>query len=141
MSGSSFLGSGWSFPPTFEPGGFTLGMTHGAENIAQSIDLILQTPVFSRSLQPDFGANLSSFLFRALDTSLQEEIIQEVKSSLLNHEPRIKVESVEVQSLGTDDNTLLLTISYVIKHTNTRHNHVFPFSILEGTHLKTQYRV
>lgn len=43
MSDSSFLGSGWSFPPTFEIGNYQLNMTHKEHNINQSIDLILQT--------------------------------------------------------------------------------------------------
>lgn len=138
MGDSSFLGCGWAFPPTFELGGYCVALSQGEHNIQQSIDIILQTPLFSRSLQPEFGTNLQSFIFSTLDAGLQEEIIQEVKTALLNHEPRISVESVSVGAV--DIGRLEVVIGYLIKETNSRHNHVYPFNILEGTHLAAEYR-
>lgn len=140
MNESSFFGSGWAFPPAFELGDFKMVLSHGQNNIQQSIDIILQTPLLSRSLQPDFGSNLHNFLFRVVDAGVQEEIVDAVKNALLNHEPRIAVESVKVQRVAPTDATLLINIFYIVKESNSRHNHVYPFSILEGTHLAVQSR-
>jgi len=137
----TFLGTGWSFPPSFEQANYRLNLSANENNINQSIDLILQTPKGSRSLLPDFGSDLFSFLFRKTDSSLQEEIIQSVKTSLLNDEPRISVNKVDVAFITDGASTVSVTIHYTIKKTNTRHNHVFPFSLLEGTNLQANISV
>ncbi|MCF6437568.1 GPW/gp25 family protein [Pseudoalteromonas sp. MMG022] len=132
---SQFLGRGWQFPPTFSSVSNQVAMNEGEININQSIDLILQTRRGERSLLPYYGSQLSSFLFRAQDATLKEEIAKSVRYTLLNDEPRISVEDVVVSYTTGTDSKVVISIVYTIKQTNTRHNHVFPFSILEGTNL------
>jgi hypothetical protein len=60
---AGFLGSGWSYPPTFTVGNFQLNMALKRDNINQSIDVILQTRHGERSLNPGFGSSLHSFFF------------------------------------------------------------------------------
>lgn len=135
MDESNFLGTGWSFPPSFDNANFKLKLSSGVANINQSIDLLLKTPQGSRSLTPEFGSGLFSYLFRRIDATSKEEIIQSVKTALLENEPRISVEGVELE-LSDQGVMLELTIVYLIRQTNTRHNHVFPFSQLEGANLQ-----
>lgn len=135
MDAGDFLGTGWAFPPSFDNANFRLKLSAGDENIGQSIDLLLKTPLGSRSLAPEFGSGLFSFLFRRLDATAREEIIQSVKTALLDNEPRISVESVDLQ-LSDQGVMLSLTVVYLIRQTNTRHNHVFPFSLIEGSNLQ-----
>lgn len=135
MADSTFLGTGWSYPPVFDDVNFELKMSSGVDNINQSIDLLLNTPVGSRTLMPDYGCNLSSYVFRRIDASIREEIIQSVRLTLLNGEPRIDVERVDLSVLAAEA-TAQIAITYRVRETNTRHNHVYPFSQLEGTNLE-----
>lgn len=135
MTDSNFLGSGWSFPPTFEVGNFQLNMTHKDSNINQSIDIILQTQQGERSLMPLFGSGLRSFLFKTMDVSLQNEIINSVKLSLLNYEPRITVDHVSIEVIEGETSGVALQIHYTVKTTNSRHNHVFPFIQSDATNV------
>lgn len=138
MNESSFLGTGWSFPPVFDNANYQLQLSGGENNINQSIDLLLQTPVGSRSLMPTYGCDLFRYIFRRVDATARAEIIQSVKQTLLYSEPRISVENVDVADTA-DGTSLAINISYKIKQTNTRHNHVFPFSLIEGTNLKAGF--
>jgi phage baseplate assembly protein W len=131
---ASFLGTGWTFPPVFDNATHLLQLNGGVDNINQSIDVLLKTAQGSRSMMPDFGCNLSSFLFQRLDATLQGEIAQMVKVTLLKSEPRIMVNSVAV-SQSSDYGRIDILVSYVIKSTNTRHNYVYPFSLTEATNL------
>jgi uncharacterized protein len=135
MDESGFLGTGWSFPPAFDNASLQLQLSSGESNINQSIDLLLNTPKGSRSLLPDFGSALSRYTFRRLDATLQEQLIQSVKTTLLEGEPRITVERVDV-TLTADGATADVLIAYQVRETNTRHNHVYPFSLLEGSNLE-----
>lgn len=130
-----FLGQGWQFPPSFSTANKQVVMTESENNINQSIDLILNTQRGERSLSPDFGSNLRSYLFAIQDATLKGEIAQSVKFALLQNEPRILVEEVNVEFKSDPDGLVAVGVIYTIKTTNTRHNHVFPFSILEGTNL------
>ncbi|GAB3437812.1 GPW/gp25 family protein [Massilia solisilvae] len=129
----TFLGTGWTFPPRFDNASMHLLLSSGEANINQSIDLLLGTPRGSRSLQPDIGSDLARYVFRRLDATMTEEIVQSVKTTLLNGEPRITVDKVDVSS--PDGTIVYIAVTYHIRTTNTRHNHVFPFSLAEGTNL------
>ena len=136
LSNSQFWGSGWSFPPTFEVGNHQLEMTHAVDNINQSIDVLLQTHMGDRPVLPQYGSGLRQYAFRKRDATLQGELKDTVKSTLLANEPRISVTEVQVAFADHQDGLVLISIGYRIHQTNTRHNHVYPFHISEGTNLQ-----
>lgn len=131
----SFLGSGWSFPIRFSAGNFQLHTTAGEENINECIDLILLTRIGERCFEPRFGSGLQQFFFRTMDETLKGEIIDKVKDSLLHNEPRIEVEEVMVNFTDLQTGLTEIHIRYRCNSSNTRHNHVFPFHLKEGTNL------
>ena len=132
---AAFLGRGWSFPPTFEGETGRLEMTAGAHNINQSIDLILKTPKGSRTLMPHFGSNLHRLIFQTLDKELEGDIVDAVRDSLLDCEPRIRVDDVSLKSRDGLSTTVDVYITYTVIRTNSRHNHVYPFANSEGNNL------
>jgi phage baseplate assembly protein W len=135
MDKSGFLGMGWSFPPAFDNSNFQLTISSGENNIKQSINLLLQTPIGSRSLMPSYGSDLHNYVFCQTDSALRAKIVNSVKRILLENEPRITVEKVDVTDSEVSSN-IFITIIYRINKSNSRHNHVFPFSLIEGTNLK-----
>lgn len=135
MSASApFLGRGWRFPPMFDAANAAVQMVEGEDNIRQSIDLLLNTARGSRALLPDFGSNLAQFAFRRADARTLEQLAAAVRFVLLHGEPRIVVQEIRPQ-LDTVGGLLKLEIHYQVTRTNTRHNHVYPFASLEGSHL------
>ncbi len=135
MKDAGFLGSGWSFPPTFSMGNHQLTMTSQQRNINQSIDLILNTRCGDRSLDPDFGTRLHTLVFTNYNRMVHDEIIDTVTSALRSFEPRIKVLQVTVVPRDAAETQIDITVDYLIKNTNTRHNHVYPFALNEATQL------
>ena len=135
MNTSSFWGSGWAFPPTFDKENRQLKMTHEIDNIKQSIDLLLHTQRGERSILPYWGADLNTYLFQNPSAILANEMSQSVKSALLHYEPRIRVDEVDVNFVDTAEPYAEIVIQFTIKKINSRHNHVYPFSLIEGTNL------
>lgn len=60
-----------------------------AEEVAQSVRLILSTRRGERPLRPAFGADLDRFAFAGFNNTTQNLIRREVTESLLEWEPRI----------------------------------------------------
>ncbi len=132
---NSFLGSGWAFPINFSYGNYQLGTSAGEENINESINIILGTRLGERCYQQQFGSGLQQFVFRKMDETLKGEITDMVKDSLLFNEPRITVNDVAVNFLNPLNGYAEITVNYTINNANTRHNHVYPFHLKEGTNL------
>ena len=132
---SSFLGTGWSFPPTFGPGGAEVQTVSDVEDIEQSLMILLETRRGERVMQDDFGCELSEFLFGEISQSLIGRIRSVVADAILHHEPRITLNGIEVSEGGSVDGMLLIRIDYTVRATNSRFNMVYPFYLQEATAL------
>lgn len=127
---SSFLGTGWSFPPTFHQDG-TVEMVADEEDIVQSLEIILSTRPAERIMQSDFGCELSQFLFEEISQSTITGIRGTISDALLYHEPRIDVEEINVDE-SEEEGLLLISVTYTVRVTNSRFNLVYPFYINEA---------
>lgn len=128
---SSFLGTGWSFPPTFDQGTATVEMVSDEEDIVQSMEIILSTRPPERIMQPDFGCELSQFLFEEISQGLITGIRGIISDALLYYEPRIDVEDINIDE-SEQEGLLLISITYTVRGTNSRFNLVYPFYINEA---------
>ncbi|MEH1945271.1 MAG: GPW/gp25 family protein [Nostoc sp.] len=127
---SSFLGTGWSFPPTFHQDG-TVEMVADEEDIVQSLEIILSTRPAERIMQPDFGCELSQFLFEEISQGTITGIRGTISDALLYHEPRIDVEEINIDE-SEEEGLLLISVTYTVRVTNSRFNLVYPFYINES---------
>jgi Phage baseplate assembly protein W len=129
-SKNSFLGKGWSFPPTFNNATGTVEMVSDEEDIRQSLFILLSTSLGERVMQPDYGCNLNDYIFEGLNSTTIGYIKERVAHSILYYEPRIVVETIEVTDAGSVDileGRFLIDISYSIPGTNSRFNYVYDF--------------
>ncbi len=128
-----FLGTGWRFPILPDRGG-GLGYVSGEENVEQSLLLLLQTGTGERSMRPTFGTRLPEMVFAP--GSLQElsRLEASVREAVRDHEPRVELEEVHAEADSTDGTRVTVSVRYLVRRSNTRHNLVFPFYLgtLEG---------
>lgn len=141
MEEKSFLGRGWSFPPTFNLSNNNgrksgnLSMVTGKEDIDQSLEILLSTSLGERVLQPRYGCNLSDYQFETINGNLLGFLKDLVKTAILYHEPRIRLDSLDISESDTLDaieGKLIISIDYIIRATNSRFNFVYDFYINEG---------
>jgi len=130
---NKFLGNGWAFPPAFTAGGAVVGMTSGEEGIKQSLQILLSTSLKERMMHPEFGCDLTQFLFEELDQKFASELSNMVSRALLLHEPRILVDNVAVTDVDPNQGMVNISVDYTVRTTNNRFNLVYPFYINEAT--------
>jgi len=133
MTDQSFLGTGWSFPPTFTNGGANVELVSGAEDIHQSLQILLSTQLGERIMQDGFGCNLDFLLFSEIDQTLVNNISTMVTNAILYNEPRIRLDNLEVSESERQQGLVLIRIDYTIRTTNSRFNMVYPFYINEAS--------
>ncbi len=132
----SFLGTGWSFPPTFRREFYGVEMLIEEEDVKSSIGIILSTVTGERVMLPTFGCNLQPHVFDPMNPPNIAMIEKIVSEALAYNEPRIIVQSL-VSTPNPDAGLLEINIEYSIITTNTRYNYVFPFYINEATNIST----
>ena len=129
---TSFLGTGWGFPPTFGPGGVEVQTVSDVEDVEQSLMILLQTRRGERVMQDDFGCDLSEFLFGEISQGLIGRMRSVIADAILHHEPRITLNGIELSEGGSVDGLLLIRIDYTVRATNSRYNMVYPFYLNEA---------
>lgn len=128
-----FLGRGWSFPPNsvLTPPG--VRMLQEEADVASSLHILLSTSPGERVMQPLYGCNLSELLFESLDTRLTTLLVDKVESAILYYEPRVTLESVNLDDSQELEGVVLIEVVYRVKATNSRFNFVYPYYKQEGT--------
>ena len=128
----SFLGTGWSFPPTFTKNPCQVVMVSDEEDIRQSLEILLSTRHGERVMQPEYGCNLDVLLFEPINTSLTTFVKDLIEKAILYHEPRIDLKKININTEQVLEGLLLIELEYVIRSTNSRYNLVYPFYLKEA---------
>lgn len=131
---TSFLGSGWSFPPRF--GGSGAEMSHDEQDIAESLAILFGTAAGERFLQPKYGLDMQAVMFEPMSTTLATFLKDRVRTAILIHEPRIRLLKLEIGSPDANAGTLSILLEYEVRATNSRFNLVFPFYRTDGNELR-----
>ncbi|MBC6989578.1 MULTISPECIES: GPW/gp25 family protein [Hymenobacter] len=129
----TFLGRGWSFPPTFNPVFRGVEMLEQEADIASSLEILLSTMLGERVMVPEFGCNMEELVFESLDTTTKTLMADKIESAILYFEPRITLETVRLDSSRELEGVVLIEVIYKVRTTNSRFNFVFPFYKKEGT--------
>ncbi|WAK03981.1 GPW/gp25 family protein [Methylobacter sp. YRD-M1] len=130
---SSFLGRGWSFPPTFNRSNAGVEMLAEEADIASSLEILLSTRPGERLMLPQYGCNLDELLFENLDTRMKTLMADKIESAVLYFEPRILLDGVRLREDQQLEGVVLIEIDYRVKTTNSRFNFVYPYYKTEGT--------
>ncbi|WP_322044101.1 GPW/gp25 family protein [Paraburkholderia sp. J67] len=133
----AFLGRGWQFPPSFDKAGAGVLMAEAEADIHQSLMVLFSTVPGERVMLPDYGCPLHLHVFDAMDQYNLTLLQSLISDAVLRYEPRILLEEVDFDLSRAMDGLLRITLTYLIRQTNTRSNMVFPFYRSEGTNVRT----
>ncbi len=126
----AYLGTGLAFPMKVNTRG-EIALVSGAEDIEQSIRIILGTRPGERVMRPTFGCKAHDLLFEVRDATTASLLKKYVLDALNFWEPRIQVLQVEVLMDDDLDGSLQVEINYEIKATHDVRSIVYPFFLEE----------
>ncbi|MCR8557645.1 GPW/gp25 family protein [Mucilaginibacter sp. BJC16-A38] len=133
---NSFLGTGWSFPPTFDNFSNNLVMTSDEADIQLSLQILLATRKGERIMLPDYGCNLDEMLFEPITTTFKTYISEMIRTAILFYESRIDLNSVKIDDSRETEGVIAIVLDYTVRTTNSRFNFVYPFYKNEGTEIQ-----
>jgi uncharacterized protein len=105
------LGRGISFPPRIDADG-RIAWSEGDENIRDAIRVILQTDRGERLRLTQFGGGLGRLLFAPNTVTTHRQLEELIVNALAAWEPRIVVETVDVDADTSGPDGAVATIHY-----------------------------
>jgi phage baseplate assembly protein W len=132
---TSFLGTGWSFPPRFVAGG-GVAMVSDEDDIRESLHVLFGTSAGERFLRPRYGLDMHELLFEPITTTLRTFILDRVRTSILIYEPRIDLLGLELDTSTQNEGRVTLIVDYRVRATNSRFNLVYPFYAADGNEVR-----
>lgn len=131
MDERAFLGAGMKFPPQIDPGTGRFALSSGAQNVKESVYIILMTNRGERWLDPDFGSEIMRYTFMDTSLTMLNLLSSDLRTLLMEQEPRISDVTVDIDP-EVKDGCMLVNVAYTVADTNTRDNLVFPFYLNAG---------
>ena len=129
-----FLGRGFGFPPSFANG--QVRMVEDEQDIHESLLILFGTLPGERVLQPKFGLDMSPLLFEPLSTTLRTLLKDRITTTLLIHEPRIRVLDLVIDDSQALEGQLQIRLEYSVRSTNPRFNLVYPYYLGDANELR-----
>ena len=137
MNKEDFLGTGWSFPPTFDLHRQTVETVSDEEDIKQSLEILMSTRIGERILLSDYGCGIHAMPFKNITVTFMTKLKSIIKKAVLLYEPRIELEEIFFTSPKSEEGVINIQLQYRVRTTNSRLNFVYPFYIKEGTYIKS----
>jgi uncharacterized protein len=134
---TSFLGTGWSFPPEFWVTSGEVLMTSDEEDIHASLKILFGTALGERFLNPKYGLDMRDMLFEPMSTTMKTLVKDRIRTSILIHEPRINLLSLDIDTSAQYEGQITLSLEYEVRATNSRYNLVYPFNITDGSEIRS----
>ena len=133
MVGKEFMGQGIKFPLQIDPKTGKVAMVSEEDDIAEAIGIILNTVQGERVMRPEFGSNVLDYTFSTNSESLRQSLAFDLQEQLAYLEPRIDDVEVECKNTNELEGAIIVEVSYRVRSTNNRYNHVYPFYKTEGS--------
>ncbi len=133
MDGKEFLGRGLKFPLQVDARTGKLAMVSEEEDIREAIGILLRTTRGERVMRPEFGSNTMEYAFAPVSSSMIQGISYDISRQLAAQEPRITDVEVTCQQADQHTGAVIVQVSYTVRNTNNRYNHVYPFYVTEGS--------
>lgn len=127
MSASDgFLGTGWAFPVLPDSSG-GLRYAAGAASIQDCLLVLLQTATGERVMRPDFGTDAPGLVFAPGSPANLRLLESSISDAIYTYEPRVELDSVIAEPVLGQENQAVISVSYLVRRTNTKANLVFPY--------------
>jgi uncharacterized protein len=124
---TSFLGTGWSFPPEFVQRTGEVLMTSNEEDVELSLKILFGTALGERFLVPTYGLDMHEMLFEPMSTTTKTYLEDRIRTAVLINEPRISLLSLGLDTSAQNEGKILIVVEYELRSTNSRYNLVYPF--------------
>jgi hypothetical protein len=97
--------------------------------ILEHLRILLTTPPGALPGLPEYGFDLSRFVFREPEPALFEEIRSTVDAAVRRWEPLAELRAVNVSERADQPGVVTIEIDFLVRRTGSRANLIYPFAL------------
>lgn len=128
MNQKAQLGTGIKFPLQVNQTTGRFLLSQGADNVKESLYLILMTQQGERFTRQEFGSRIMAYPFIETSTTMLNIMAREIQNTILEQEPRIWQVEVEIEP-DQRQGYLQVELRYMLRETQTKDSMTVPFYI------------
>lgn len=128
MNQKAQLGTGIKFPLQVNQTTGRFLLSQGADNVKESLYLILMTQQGERFTRQEFGSRIMAYPFIETSTTMLNIMAREIQNTILEQEPRIWQIEVEIEP-DQRQGYLQVELRYMLRETQTKDSMTVPFYI------------
>ena len=115
MANISKLYSDIDFTFTRKPVTNDVALSYDAQAVIRSVRNLLQTKHYDRPFNPNLGSNMELMLFEPVSAMSSSSIESEIRNTIQNYEPRVKLQNVQVVP-SPDENAYQATLTFFLEN-------------------------
>lgn len=112
--------AGLKFPPQIHHATGRFLISEGAQNVKESVYLILMTQKSERFTRPEFGSLVMTYPFTEPSSTRKHMMEREIRETIQSQEPRIADVEVEI-SFEPETQKLFISVDYTLKEGGMEH--------------------
>ena len=121
-----FLGRGIHFPVELDSSG-RVALSEYEQNIEESLRIIIGTRPGERVMRPEFGCRVHELVFHPNNEATAALAAFYVREAILKWEPRVDSIKVVAHPDPSQENVMIIKVTYRVISTNNIKNMVYPF--------------
>lgn len=133
MEITDIIGSGWAFPPRFDKNSGEVRLTQGLRNVAENLEIVVNTRLGERVLRRSFGSETHELMFKPFNANVASYLQESLLTSLEENEPRARIEKLSISQPNPQEGRLDIAIHFTVISTNESDNLVLPFYLPDLT--------
>ncbi|HAA13036.1 MAG TPA: hypothetical protein DCE41_15635 [Cytophagales bacterium] len=127
MEEVDIIGSGWTFPPAFDKPSQSVVLSSGTRNVAESLEIIVNTRLGERILRSTFGSETHELLFKPFNGNVRTYLQSALKDNIEDNEPRLTIDDLQITQPNPQEGRLEIAIQFTVISTNESDNLVLPY--------------
>ncbi len=127
------LGSGWSFPPSFDRFSGSVNISSDIENVRENLQILFSTDRGERIMLETYGTLLRQRVFAALTETTTNQLKLEIRNVIAEWEPRIDVLDVQINDRLEWGGGCELVVLFELRTTAVQGSMTYLFNLTEAT--------
>jgi phage baseplate assembly protein W len=130
--GLSPLGSGWSFPPSFDRFSSTVKLSSDLDNVRENLHILFATDIGERIMLANYGTLLRQHVFAALSETTSNQLKLEIRNVIAEWEPRIDVLEIQINDRQESTGACELAVIFQLRTSGATGSMIYPFLLPTG---------
>jgi phage baseplate assembly protein W len=126
------LGSGWSFPPSFDRFSGAVKLSSDIDNVRENLHLLFATDIGERIMLANYGTLLRQHVFGALSETTSNQLKLEIRNVIAEWEPRIDVLEIQINDRQESEGVCELAVIFQLRTSGARGSMIYPLYLTTG---------